>query len=109
MLKHELHLQKDLHRLWSRYVVLMKMSNRTNFFAGVVLLLIAALFTACAHRPKIDPNINWNERIGSYTYEQAITELGKPDMIAESSEGRTVDWILKRSPNMSFGLGVGGG
>lgn len=74
-----------------------------------MLLLLAGLFAACAHRPKVDPNINWNDRIGSYTYEQAVAELGKPDMIAESSEGRTADWILKRSPNMSFGFGVGGG
>jgi hypothetical protein len=75
----------------------------------VAMLLLAAFFTACAHRPKVDPNINWNERIGSYTYEQAVAELGKPDVLAESSEGRTADWILKRSPNMSFGFGVGGG
>ena len=75
----------------------------------MIPLLLVALFTACAHRPKVDPNINWNDRIGSYTYEQAVAELGKPDVLAESSEGRTADWILKRSPNMSFGFGVGGG
>jgi len=63
----------------------------------------------CASHPKIDPNINWNDRIGNYTFDQALAELGKPAVVAESSEGRYADWVIKRSPNMSFGFGVGGG
>ena len=63
----------------------------------------------CASRPKIDPNINWSQRIGNYAYDQALAELGTPAVISESSEGRSADWVLKRSPNMSFGFGVGGG
>jgi len=79
------------------------------------LCLLAVLGTlylvtfGCASRPKIDPNINWSQRIGNYTYEQALAELGPPAVIAESGEGRSADWVLKRSPNMSFGFGVGGG
>jgi hypothetical protein len=73
-------------------------------FAAILVIL---LLGGCATRPKINPNIDWNSRIGSYTYEQTLAELGKPDVIAESSDGRTMDWIIKRSPNMSFGFGVG--
>jgi hypothetical protein len=87
----------------------METRSRNRLIASMATLLVAALFTACVHRPKLDPNINWNERIGSYTYEQALAEIGKPDVIAESSEGRTADWILKRSPQMSFGVGLGSG
>ena len=69
-------------------------------------VLLLALATGCAH-PKVDPNIDWNSRIGSYTYEQAVMELGKPDLVAESNQGIAADWILKQSPQMSFGFGVG--
>jgi hypothetical protein len=72
-------------------------------FAGCVLLF------GCASGPKINPNINWSERIGNYTYDQALAELGPPAVVAESSEGRSADWVLKRSPQMSFGFGIGGG
>jgi hypothetical protein len=85
------------------------METWNRILTSLAVLLLAALFTACAHRPKVDPNINWNERIGSYTYEQALAELGRPNVIAESSEGRTADWILSQSPQMSFGFGVGHG
>ena len=77
------------------------------------LLLLSAVLSlvifGCASHPKIDPNINWNERIGNYTYDQALAELGKPAVVAETSEGRYADWVIKRSPNVSFGIGVGGG
>ena len=65
---------------------------------------------ASAKSTKVDPKaINWSERVGTYTYEQALAELGRPAMTGESSEGRTAEWVLRRSPRMSFGFGVGGG
>src|SRR5687767_4956729 len=75
----------------------------------VMILALCLGLLGCASRPKIDPNINWSERIGNYTYEQALAELGRPAVVAESSEGRSADWVVKRSPQMSFGFGVGGG
>lgn len=81
---------------------------RILYFAAL-LLAVFSLGNGCASRPKINPNINWSQRIGNYTYDQAIAELGPPAAIAETSEGRSADWILKRSPRMSFGFGVGGG
>jgi hypothetical protein len=81
--------------------------NFERFAAWLMAGLMALLLSSCATRPKVDPNIDWNSRVGSYTYDQAIAELGKPDAVAESNEGRVVDWVLKRSPNMSFGFGVG--
>jgi hypothetical protein len=59
---------------------------------------------------KVDPKkVNWSERIGTYTLDQALVELGKPAMMGESSAGKTAEWVLRRSPQMSFGFGVGGG
>src|SRR3954466_8656350 len=71
--------------------------------------LLALFLGACATHPKVDPRVDWNSRIGSYSYEEAVNEIGKPDSVADSSEGRIADWILHRSPNISFGFGVGTG
>ena len=72
-----------------------------------VCLVLAGFGSGCATRPKVDPTIDWNSRVGSYTYDQALAEIGKPDAVTETGEGRVVDWILKQSPSMSFGFGVG--
>ncbi len=75
---------------------------KTIFF----LLLAATLALAgCASNPKsakTDPKtVNWSERVGTYTYEQALVDLGKPAVIGESTEGRTAEWSLRRSPRAS--------
>ena len=59
---------------------------------------------------KVDPKkVNWSEHVGSYTFDQALAELGKPAVASESSAGRTAEWVLRRSPQVSFGFGVGVG
>ena len=76
----------------------------------LLTLFLVCTMAGCASKPKANvKNIDWGTRIGSYTYEQALQELGKPDVISESSEGRTAEWVLRRSPNISFGFGVGTG
>jgi hypothetical protein len=41
--------------------------------------------------------IDWNSRIGNYTYDQAVTELGPPDKSAKLTDGTTVaDWMTQR-------------
>ena len=81
----------------------------------IFLLLLAATLAlaGCASDPKSakpnPKNINWSERVGAYTYGQALADLGKPSVIGESAEGKTAEWSLRRSPRVSFGLGVGSG
>src|ERR1043166_7809995 len=72
-----------------------------------ILLTLLLAIGGCASHPRIDPRIDWNSRIGSYTYGQALAELGRPDTLVKSSEGTSADWILKQSPRMTFGLGIG--
>jgi len=74
-------------------------------------LLMTAGCASSSNKPaKVDPKtVNWSERVGTYTYDQAVGELGRPSIVGESSEGRTAEWVLRRSPRMSFGFGVGGG
>ncbi len=73
-------------------------------FFGLVLLT-----GSCASGPKADiKDIDWRSRIGTYTYEEALAELGEPDVISETGEGRIAEWVLRRSPMISFGFGFGG-
>ncbi len=70
------------------------------------LALVALLGTGCASTPKVD----WASRIGNYTYDQAVLELGPPDKAAELSDGSVVaDWISRAAsgPALSAGLGTG--
>ena len=54
------------------------------------------------------PKVDWNSRIGNYTYNQAVAELGPPDKSAKLSDGKTVaQWIKHSSSGVSFGLGTG--
>ena len=70
------------------------------FVAAVALLLVAS----CASRPKVD----WNSRIGNFTYDQAVAELGPPDKQAKTSDGRTVaDWIKRYYGGSSVSFGTG--
>src|SRR5690348_1979923 len=71
-----------------------------------ILLLLAALLAGCAtHHPKID----WAARVGVYTYDQAVVELGPPDKQAKLADGSLVaDWLLHRgytyvSPVFAYG------
>lgn len=45
--------------------------------------------------------------MGTYTYPEAVRDLGPPAVLTESQDGRMAEWVLKRSPQMSFGFGVG--
>jgi hypothetical protein len=57
-------------------------------------MLAAVLFAGCATTPKI----NWQARVGNYTYDQAVRESGPPDKSAKLSDGTTVaTWITERS------------
>ncbi len=59
-----------------------------------LVLLLAALALAGCVTPKID----WTARVGNYTYDQAITEMGPPDKNAKLTDGTVVaDWLTRRA------------
>ena len=60
-----------------------------HMFALLTLLLLGA---GCATtRP------DWEHRIGTYTYDDAVLELGVPDRQAELSDGTLVaEWLRRR-------------
>ncbi len=71
----------------------------------LVTLALAAWFVAgCATTKPID----WNSRVGTYTFDQAVTGLGPPDKQAKLSDGKTVaQWITHREGGTSFSVGTG--
>ena len=73
------------------------------------LIVLALLAGACVSGPKANiKDIDWGKRIGTYTYEEALAELGEPNVLTETNEGAIAEWMLRRSPTVSFSFGVGG-
>ena len=73
------------------------------------LIALVLLTGSCASDPKANlKDIDWGSRIGTYTYEEALAELGEPNIMSETNEGRIAEWMLRRSPMVSFGVGIGG-
>jgi hypothetical protein len=71
---------------------------------GCLMALLALMFSGCATTKKVD----WNSRVGNYTYDQAVTELGPPDKQTTLSDGKTVaDWVSHSRGGASLGFGVG--
>lgn len=86
----------------------MNRPNSLTVLAAALFCFAVLCAAGCTKRPKVD----WNSRVGSFTYDQAVIELGPPDRMTEISEGRKVaDWVTGRtsSPRMSFGVGSYGG
>ncbi len=72
--------------------------------AWLVLVVLLMLNPGCASTPKPD----WNQRIGTYTYDDAVRELGPPTASTQLQDGTTVaEWFLKYGSQMSFGFGTG--
>jgi hypothetical protein len=45
---------------------------------------------------------DWNAKVGNYTYDEAVLELGVPDRSARLSDGTTVaEWLRSRGSSYS--------
>jgi hypothetical protein len=72
--------------------------------ALLVLALLVILNPGCASTPKPD----WDQRIGTFTYDDAVHELGPPVASTQLQDGTTVaEWFLGAGSQMSFGMGMG--
>jgi hypothetical protein len=72
-----------------------------GWVGGLIVLL---LVTGCA-----TPKIDWNSRVGSYTYEQAVLDMGPADKYTTLNDGTIVaEWMTSRGVTYaSSGYGVG--
>jgi len=69
-----------------------------------ILVLATALITGC----KTTKPIDWNSRVGTYTFDQAVTDFGPPDKQTTLSDGKLVaQWITHRYGGSSFSVGTG--
>jgi hypothetical protein len=58
----------------------------------VLELALCIFLTGCA-----STKIDWNSRLGNYTYDQAVIELGPPDKDAKLTDGTVVaEWMTRR-------------
>jgi hypothetical protein len=59
----------------------------------VLVLLTALVFSGC-----VTQKVDWQARVGHYTRDQAITDLGPPDKTAKLTDGTVVDeWLTQSS------------
>ena len=59
----------------------------------VISLLLLAGLAACQTVPPVD----WQARVGHFTFDQAVQELGPPEKSALPSDGtRVADWLTAR-------------
>src|SRR6185436_1467369 len=74
---------------------------------STVLLALGWFASGCAHQPQID----WNTRVGNYTFDQAVLELGPPDKSAKLGDDTLVaEWMTLRGRSGAMRVtGVGGG
>ncbi len=82
----------------------MKTKLAANFSLFVILFLAVTFVAGCKTAPPID----WNSRVGTYTFDQAVTDFGPPDKQAKLSDGKTVaEWITHRSGGTGLSVGTG--
>jgi hypothetical protein len=62
-------------------------------FAGLTLWP-----TGCATQ-----RVDWPARVGHYTYDQAVTEMGPPDKQAKLNDGTVVaEWLMERGYTYAY-------
>ncbi|HEY6228804.1 MAG TPA: hypothetical protein VI282_16920 [Verrucomicrobiae bacterium] len=67
---------------------------------------IAVLVAGCATAPKID----WQSRVGNYTYDQAVLDFGPPDKYAKLGDGTQVaEWLTSRGRSSGYSSYIGRG
>ena len=67
-----------------------------KFSTGIVALL---LLVGCVTTPKI----NWDARVGNFSHDQAVLELGPPDRESTLTDGAVVaEWLLARGRTHTF-------
>jgi hypothetical protein len=73
----------------------------SSWFAAVLVLVAVGCATT---------KIDWNARIGTYTFDQAVAELGPPDKQAKLTDGQTVvEWVTRHYANGGVAVGTGFG
>jgi len=65
---------------------------------------VAFLLAGCS----TTKNVDWDSRVGRFTYDQAIAELGPPDKQSRLADGTVAVWMTHPSGGGSRNVGGGG-
>jgi hypothetical protein len=77
--------------------------NRLPIIFSATLALLVLLFAGCASN-----KVNWDTRVGNYTYDQALAEFGPPaKMSMLSDQSKIAEWRTQPRSRMSVGTGIG--
>ena len=69
--------------------------------AGCAAVLLAAVLTGCATK-----NIDWASRVGAYTFDQVVVEIGPPDKQAKLTDGMLdAEWLTRRGYHQVYATG----
>jgi len=72
-------------------------------FRSCLIGMAGIILVGCTTRPTVD----WNARLGSYTFDQAVIDLGPPDKQATLSDGGLVaEWMTRRGSFYGTGYGA---
>jgi len=82
------------------------MRTSQSVFAGwgrlTLVAATMALLVGCATQ-----RIDWGGRIGTYTFDQAVVELGPPDKQAKLEDGTVVaEWLTRRGYRQVYPVGA---
>jgi hypothetical protein len=79
------------------------MNFRSPEWKAVWLLLMQLVIAGCA----TSPATNWDRRVGNYTYELALADLGTPDYsTALSNGGLVADWVTREGHPGTLAFGA---
>lgn len=68
---------------------------------GAAVVFLAVLQSGCATK-----RIDWGARVGNYTFDQAVAEIGPPDKQAKLTDGTLVaEWMTGRGQHQMFATG----
>jgi hypothetical protein len=84
----------------------MKPHRALQRLALIPLILLGVLFgNGCASTKQVD----WTARMGEYTFDQAVIELGPPTKQVQLGDGKTVaEWVSRTQTAGGMGFGAGG-
>lgn len=84
---------------WSAQRFPVQIRRRTALALCVAAAGLAA--AGCASRPRVD----WSTRVGTFTFDDAVREMGPPDRSADLSDGgRVAEWLTRRGDPGSSGF-----
>jgi len=74
-------------------------------FATIFTALLILVAAGCA-----TTKVDWNARVGTFTFDQAVAELGPPDKQAKLTDGQTVaEWVTRHYTGGGVAIGTGFG